>query len=113
MSVREDVRQKLYQISQNPGMYGVEATEHMNFLTGHLGIVGEHIDKHYDEFIKEKIKLMQENDKLPISRVEILAQGTEAYRLLRETKTLREAMIEAIRGLKYRVRALEDEYENS
>ena len=91
----------------------MEASQKLTDLSALLGNVGEKIVIYEQAYIAKKVDIMDENEKMPISKVEILAQNTEEHRKLREVKMLQVAMIESIRALKYRLKVLSSEHEAS
>ena len=88
-----------------------EASRALIELTSLLSTVGEAIVELEKAYNMVKIETMQENEKMPISKVEVLAKARKEYTDLRHAQELQKSMQEVIRSLKYRQRALAGEYE--
>lgn len=110
-TIRDEIKKILAEIWQTTDLQGEPATEYAYKLSALLGNVGEKIVEYEKDFIAEQNRLMMENDKTPIARVKLLAQNTESYAKMREVQVLRESMMEAIRSLKSRAKALQEEYQ--
>jgi hypothetical protein len=111
-TVREEVKRMLREIRDVSEMTGSIATEYLYKLSAWLGNIGEEIVAREKAVIHAKIKIMEENREMPMAKVEALAKNSEDYIGLLEAKQLREAVVETIRALKYRVRSLEDEFQS-
>lgn len=113
MTIREIIKQLLTEIQATENLQGEPATEYLYKLSALLGNVGEKIVEYEMEFIGIQNTLLTQHPQMPIARVKLLAQGSESYKNLQECKALRETMVETIRALKYRVKSLQEEYQNT
>lgn len=112
-TTREEVKRLLRAVRDTKELTGAVATEYLYQLSAWLGNIGEEIVQREKGFIWKKVKLMEEHPEMPSNKIETLAKATDDYTGLQEAKQLREAVVETIRALKYRVRTLEDEFEST
>jgi len=105
MNIREMVNDIINQIT--PDMHYVEATDKLVQLSRLTGNIGEAIIEREREYIRKHIEIMA--DKMPVNKAKLLSQDTDEYVALQEAKVLRESVIETVRALKYRCRALAEE----
>lgn len=112
-TVREEVKRILGLIRDARELTGALATEYLYQLSAWLGNIGEEIVQREQEYSAYKLSLMEEKGEWSMARVEAFARAHGSYRNLQEAKLLREAVVETIRSLKYRVRTLEDEFKST
>lgn len=106
-TLRENIQSIINLIK--PDMFAVEASEKMVELSRLLGNLGEHIVKFERDYLQVKIDIMTTNDKMSMNKIELMAQNSEQYTILQQSRVLEKTTLEVIRSLKYRCRALEDE----
>lgn len=108
MTVRQLINDIINTI--HPNIHAVEATDKMVELSRLLGNINEVITQNDKIFISKKVEIMEANEKMSMNKVELLAQNTDEYHALQEARRLEKATLEVIRSLKFRCKALEDEY---
>lgn len=112
-NLRDQIKEILNIIWQTKDLQAGQASEYLYELSAMLGNVGEKIVEYEKLFISKKVEIMNQNPKMSLNRIELLAKDTAEWGQLREVFELRIAMVEVIRSLKYRIRHLEDEREAS
>lgn len=110
MTIREYISELNRDIARG-SLDGHTAAELLNKAVALFGTVNDKLVQRQMDY-NNKLSEMLDAEK-SAKKGEVKAQTTEEYQSLLEVKMARETLVEMIRGLKYTLRALEDEYESN
>ena len=111
-SMREIITGKLDRLKNAHDLQPSEASEILVEMSALIGNINNEVKNRQDNFNKKLIEMI-ERPKMSVAKAKILVMDTDEWRDLETAKGYKEAMFEAIRGLKYFLRAKSDEYNES
>jgi len=110
MTIREIINDKLNRLKNTQDLQPAEASEILVELSALVGNVNEEIKNRSDAFNRKLLELV-EQPKMSVAKAMIVIKTTPEWQELETAKGYKEAMFEAIRSLKYYLRAKQQEAE--
>ena len=116
INIRDIVGNYRNKIYESKNLQLNDASQYLVELSALMGNVMEELNFRQGEYHRKFVELLQGTEnglKNSVAKTTILAKATIEFEKLEEVKGLRETVLEMVRALKYRCRALSDEIEVS
>lgn len=111
MTIREEINRITNEIkSKRDMMTPMIASDRLMELTVWHSSLTAHISEFQFKYNKKLSSILETDEKLPISKAEIIAKASDEYKQLDEALRLEKSLVEIIRSLKIWIKSRAEEY---